>query len=78
MKQKEVLIKVTKSEFGPVVKVVIEIGQCGNEMSNKKEPSIEDIFNTEMPNVRKVCGYKLTNESCDYQCLERNFWEDEC
>lgn len=73
MQEKQILIKVTKNEFSPVVKVIIDIGQCGNE----KEPGIEDIFNTEVSNVRKVCGHKQTTEKCNYECLERNFWDDE-
>lgn len=46
-------------------------------MSNTKEPSVEDIFNTEMLNVRKVCGHKQTTGRCNFECLEENPWEEE-
>ena len=78
MKKKEVLIKVTKSEFSPVVKVFIDVGQYEHEGSNAKEPSEEDIFNNEMPNIRKGCRYNQTAAACDFKCLERKFWDDEC
>ena len=77
MKQKQVVIKVTKSEFSPVVNVIIDIEPCEQEMSNTKEPSVENIFNTEMLNVRKVCGFKQTTGRCNFECLEENPWDED-
>ena len=78
MSSQDVVIKVTKNESKPVVEVVIEIGQLEGESLDTKGPSLKELFDTEMPDIRELLGHKEITETHYYRFPAKNSSNDEC
>lgn len=78
MNSQNVLIKVTKNESKPIVEVVIEIGQLEDEALDTKGPSLKELFDTEMPDIRELLGHKEITKTHYCRFPRKSSGNDEC
>ena len=78
MNSQNVLIKVTKNESKPIVEVVIEIGHLEAEALDTKGPSLKELFDTEIPDIRELLGHKEITKTHYYRFSTMNSGNDEC